>query len=111
MDRREGGGIEREERRVSGGSRRGLTELGTTIRSGTLHSKGRPDVRGLTSCIARAKGGRHHHFQARPRRSYYDDPKRLKLPRSNGIGCSALGMVALSSKRTHSVQYRCEGDV
>ena len=37
-----------------------------------------------------AKGGRHHHFQARPRRSYYDDPKRLNFRVRMGSGALLL---------------------
>ena len=37
-----------------------------------------------------AKGGRHHHFQARPRRSYYDDPKRLNFRDRMGSGALLL---------------------
>ena len=60
-----------------------------------------------------AKGGRHHHFQARPRRSYYDDPKRLNFRVRMGSGalllvwsrslvCSALGyMFAVVTRRTN----------
>ena len=36
------------------------------------------------------KGGRHHHFQARPRRSYYDDPKRLNFRGRMGSGALLL---------------------
>ena len=37
-----------------------------------------------------AKGGRHYHFQARPRRSYYDSPNRLNFRVRMGSGALLL---------------------
>ena len=60
-----------------------------------------------------AKGGRHHHFQARPRRSYYDDPKRLNFRVRMGSGALLLvwSRSLVSGRIVHTFEIEINANV
>ena len=59
------------------------------------------------------KGGRHHHFQARPRRSYYDDPKRLNFRGRMGSGALLLvwSRSLIEGRIVYSIKFGAKANV